>query len=1225
MQFVHITSDHPAYSRVIVSQMEQTLSRKMIGEIRLFTPAFEFELPANLYLDGISPTSRIEESRIWDGFTFQSFGDPSSLEPIISSNPTSAHNSNRSTVMDQDEERITAWTSKIVKGANPDIAPEAPVEPVQLTRRRVLVDSDSEYDEPSGQIPQSQTVGSPVTTSAPGLEDLRGESPEPSSDLVSLLSSPDRSVSKKVIGSMPVEDKKIGGFSKVIPPPPGFQILSSAISESSADLVSLISSFPGRDGQSKATTAPPGLQPPQNVNPELPSDLVSLLSTASLSATKQAAGSMVALEPADRTLMEASAQLDVDLLSSSLPKLQIAVEDVQSLAQVSTGAKPPHTSSHIVPDQPHQISSIQRSSRRLPHTTSMQPSASSTAPMADSKSGKPSQPVLPMPPLSGPSTPPRPYAPDSSSPRPKFDPKAYGEPSPKLRRGQTVHPGGRSGSNSHVSRHSRGSRGQSGSISYAQATTSGQQPVPRGNHPEGGSNIHHSPAVRGLFRGRGRGGLGGSPQAQPNDLVDTSEPASNARPRIPPGFGSHVPLVRAPTPQRSQSQTPNIMDEPIQSGVSAPHSQSGASHPETRASRESRIRFSDEGADYQATYIPKRNFTSLRENSLRAALEATEKQHAQGSGIKKAKEEEKPPVHSTMRQQGKNPGKQPVKQESKAEAAARRAKVLLDAHGPVPVKAPSKPQPPSAQTEPMSKWKKKEIRKNATVADGHPELVEDITRKNQCDNLIPQLETLFETCRAFNGRVSFEVAFGQVLIFPSPQLPDEQNHNVNDWEALFDPKPNKVPCSTTFSKILTTNGADIDRALELKGPSANANMKLWEPCPAHQSVSYEFACQSRSNEDFLILVDSSGNHELRKGLVTVGMVNLHVPAQVWDASAILSGHLKWFEPPEVLKNSAATFLKSLYIVPDREKLMIVFRQPSDHEVQVRNLIVKRVSYHACNLPGYEDIQLKVVESKSLKFKVHSEDKKLWQGYEGAKEEYEQVARNGRVHYEMSIVHRGINQVLALNEELEIGELTPAEATGRSLVGRDAIRSMLDIAVHMISKIDFVGMHNFGTQLRLDAEAEQKRRQLEASLGPQGKSILQTSTRIGVAPVSRVHHGSLVSSRPLNGGAGTGAGVGSGGLGGTGGGGGGGGSPVATTARPPVHGVRMNTLAEVYEDPEDGSHYMLGMGGARIPVAGVPQPSASTVLPDDSASQVGGRPPGFVTPWSNDAARDEGFW
>ena len=405
-----------------------------------------------------------------------------------------------------------------------------------------------------------------------------------------------------------------------------------------------------------------------------------------------------------------------------------------------------------------------------------------------------------------------------------------------------------------------------------------------------------------------------------------------------------------------------------------------------------------------------------------------------------------------------------------------------------------------------------------------------------------------------------------------------------------------------FTKILTSNGADIDRALEMKGAGKSGNGRLWSEVATSQSVSYEFHCQSRSNEDFQIVVDQLGSYGLRKGLATVGTVNIHIPAQIWDLSASLSGPLTWSDPPEAVAQSVKAFVDSLYIPANRKKLLLVFRQPNDHEIKVRNLIVKRVSYHASNRLDGPGILLKVVEAKNLQFRVHQQDKRLWQAYEVAlefKEDYKvKVADAGRIHYEVSLVHRGINEELAKNESLEIGELTDAVTTGQSLLERTTIRSMLDTAVQVVCKIDYVGMWNKGTQKRIADEVQANERELAARLGPRARTMMQ---------IPGTHASTMLGgSRPFTGGAvGTAAG--------------------ATTILPqPVPGVRMNTEAEIMVD-EAGNRYLLGMGGARVPIVGDQEPldSAATVVPDDSASQVGGR--GQMQALYRSTEKGAGFW
>ncbi|KAL2444701.1 hypothetical protein ABEF95_017160 [Exophiala dermatitidis] len=1390
LQFVKITGSHPAYARVIVNKSETTLFRNVIGEIRVINSAFEYEAPSNLYRKGVSPTSQVQASSIWDGYVFKSFGDPSVMNPVISSNPSS-QTSDKGTVKDPNEGRIAEWSTEVVPGADPDIAPEVPAtEPAWHGRRRIIYDTDSDEEEQSpalanAQLDGQQDTGNPVAGMPP-----RATTPEPTSDLLSLVSSPPRGTSRNDLQGMILREPAQGhglltdlmaehdDFLTGDPPPPWAEAMAKVkaqhaeaikaastktvepdLQEKLVDIsspkkvskpVSGTEDLPNAEDQhievTKAHTTRPATPKPEEkfVDISTPVKVSEPVSSTKSLPNAEAQHSEIVKADWTRTATPNPQEKLVDL--SSPMRVFEPVSSTEALANAETQhseaikADSTRTATPDLQEKLVEFSSPTKLSEPASSAKDIRPTGILAADMADLQLDEPSKPaapkstlsnptsVKPAPPLLDPATPPRPATADASSPRSAFDPSSYGTPSKKLRRGQNLHAGRHSGNTSRATMQSRGGRAYVNNNVYAQAAARGQFSAsnpPREPRAMRGYPFRGSPSRPGVGASRGGRAIG-SPRVRPTDLVDTSLPASpaaadKATPRIPPGFEAHVPLVRAETPpQRSRVQTPNIMDEPIETGPS------GSKPPASAASTHRNIRFSDEGSDYVTTKVPKRDVGFLRENALRSAIAAVEAQKnakaqvqgkapVSGSGLENKKKEDDEPApsyHSTMRQQGKNPGKkQSVKNATKAEAAARRAQALLDAHGPVPAKAnaPSSPKSQSqaskknsSSTEPMSNWKKNQIRKNAPVADHHPKIVEDLSRKQTCDKLVSELELLFETCRAFNGRVMFEMAVGQVLVWPGVNLSAQNLYKAHDWEKLFDPAESKSPCATTFTKIITTNGADIDRALEVKGPLSGADAadnvnnnasKLWYACPHKQSVTYEFLCQSRTNEDFVILVDETGNYEIRKGYVTIGQVNLHVPASVWDASAMLSGDLKWFSAPELLQKSAETFVKSLYIVPNRQNLQIVFRQPSDHEVQVRNVIVKRASYHACRCA--DKIQLKVVESKSLMFKVHPQDKRLWHGYEATTaENYAKLARDSRIHYEMSVVHTGINDILAENGQLEIGDLTPAETTGKSLLVNNGpvIRSMLDVAMCLVSKIDWLGMHNFGTQPRLDLQKEEQARQIEASLAAQGKSVFphaeQQSTRVGVASatVSKQQQPPLMM-KPA--GAVTAATGNLGGLAGLAGvddkaervatspraaaAAAAGSTPnTALLIKPPVPGVRMDTVAEIYQDPEDGYRYMVGMGGARIPVVprgttrsgsatgaatGTPTPgpdadaiarendnklsSAASIMPDESASQIGlpakQQPQGqqgqsaaasaspLRAPWSTDSNRGEGFW
>lgn len=1159
IEYVNMHQSHPSYRRVIVNKAEQSLFRKVIGELRPYNADMgTFEYLGRFALDGVNATGTIHASRVWDGYVFESFGDAKNMEPVITSNPGPRATSDQ-TAMNQDssEARIAAWTSKVVSGADPEIAPEAPVEPTQpTTRRRVLVDSDDEDDEP----PAGAAAASKST---------RGDALEQAT-LVSLVSSASPSMSRTT------------GVNNSIAEPDAEQDLIEDEEKSvlSSNTMLMAHKFPILSAISVPTQG--------CVNRSQPYPAEQLEFETESMAEERLAGSSTGLELDDEPAAAAP-----------------------SKTSTTTGFPPLPESLLDGPASPAQ---------RRPSSLAASSMQQLTTPGIS----------IPPPPRQTPA-----HAHVSASPplsRPTFDANAYGQ-TPKLTRGQgrgdprrgKASSGGNNirGNTSRGVNRGRGTASRGGNNSRGGAARpdsnnrheAGPVQLPsslrRGARQQGDNVRAFARASRPATGRRGRGG------PRQDDLIDVALGPldTNANvPRVPPGFESHVPLTRR-SDDWAHTDRPNIMDEPIDR-MADTMSSSELHSVATRTSGRSGFRWSEEGADYRVTSLPTPNRAGIRQNSIAEAMAAIEAetrrkqagqqhQQKQDSPNKKASEEKMPPIHPTMHQQGKNPGKKSVQpQETKAERQARLEKAKLDAYGPAPVKQAPKPK---ASPEPgqMSKWKRQQIakEKNSALTEAHPGIMEDKARDEQTSKLIGFLQPVFEAGRAFNGRLSFEISFGQVLVSPGPRFQDIKTYDMSGWHSLFDSKIGVLPSSTTFTKILTTNGADVDRVLDLKANTETEITTLWSRHPGPHSVSYEFSCKSRSNEDFLIIVDQSGKHELRKGLITVGMINIHIPECIWDASATLSGHLNWPDPPKSLTNSASAFVDSLYIVPDKEKLRIVFRQPTDHEIKIRNLIVKRISFHDSNLPDCEDVQLKVVEAKSLFFKHHPQDMNLWQGYEAATEDYTGVAREGRVHYELSIVHKKINHALVENETLEIGELTSEEMTGKNLLKKPVIRSLLDVATRMVGKIDFIGMHNRGTLMQLEILDAQRHRDITATMGPAGKTILGQSTMMPSASTTARGHQPSARGSSLPG-------------------------ANSRVWQEPVHGIRTDTVAPIIVDP-DGSKWRLGMGGARVPVVDdEPQFGNSTVMPDDSASQAGGLAmgPGSRMPSARLAAiKEQGFW
>ncbi|KAJ9615735.1 hypothetical protein H2200_001812 [Cladophialophora chaetospira] len=1111
--YANIVSDHPSIHRVIVNRQEQALSKKVLAELRSSdTRDRLMVVPDNLQYVGLEATVGCQASKIWDSKQYPSFGSSESMVPIVSSTSTPAGNSKASLLGDVGNDRITRWTNTIVPSANPNIAPEVPVEPVAPARRRVKVDSDSEDDEPIRPVKAASSNDVPTITQA-------STSAFQFFDDADLIEDDEEPIPASAAASLPLRN----GHSNTL----------LDISEEGEEEAEMAAKKPFMRGTQSLSTVM-----------EHDMDILATMQPTGATSTKQLFDYSVADAPETE-----GPPLETEVLTSNTAP-----------PAVNAGSK--------------------EELRHSPPTV---------------------EDVLPTTPGTG-----------SGFVRPTFDPNAY-RSSPQPGRGQR----------------GRGGRGRGQGNNRGQANNRG-----RGGHRGGrnqndnrAENQQRSPAplqasAPGDQRGRGRAGTRGIPpigrssrggdnrafshQHSHGGLIDVEPATTRATPAVPPGFESIVPLVpdtlsQPPPTFPGTSEAPTTVDTPeilpenswLTSTPSRPRLQSNARTHSTNSitSRASTMRWSNEGWEYmQTSPIPKVNQAALREQSLQSAMAAVAAEEALAAeaalpGNNQLAVEEGPPrFHSTMRQQAGNPGRgssrsSSKKKETKDEAAARRQRVLEDAYGPTPMAAPPPPlqqHSASPKLEEMSKWKKSQMKRQTPMAEAHPEIVSNDLRDQETSKLVALLRPVFETGRAFKGKLVFEIQIGQVLITPGQQVRDKLYHEIDDWTSTFNTLSGQT--FSTFTKILTTNGADIDRALESKVGEA----KLWSSAPSFQTTTYEFQCQSRSNEDFQIIVHERGNYELRKGQVNIGAINIHIPAQIWDLSATLSGPLEWSDVSDVVAQSAREFVESIYILPERKRLILYFRPPTNREIKIQTLIVKRTSYHSSNRGDGQQLFLKVTEAKNLQFRVHPDDHKLWVAHEANPkndDEYKfQLADNGRIHYEMSIVHSGISDILVKNESLELGELTATAS--KSILDRRLVRPLLDSAIELVSKIDYIGMWNYGTQRRLYDEEQARQAKLIADLGPRARTMAPPSAAMIQGSNTGVGRMQTMSGSTMGG---------------------------ETVMQPlPVPGVRMNTEAEIMVD--EAGQYLYGMGGSRVPLPETPEQevlnSIASVLPDDSASNAG---------------------
>lgn len=541
--------------------------------------------------------------------------------------------------------------------------------------------------------------------------------------------------------------------------------------------------------------------------------------------------------------------------------------------------------------------------------------------------------------------------------------------------------------------------------------------------------------------------------------------------------------------------------------------------------------------------------------------------------------------HSTMSQRAGNPGKKKNKTESK-----NKQKILDEAYGRAPT--------PRAQP----KIPNRADRKLQEAANR-----EATWRSKEVEQLKARLTPIFEASRAFCGNVEFGVHLGQVLLSSEPEVTKGKNFDVKAWESFFGLDAKHTTPSTSFTNIITTNGADIDRFLEMKSLESMSGKMFDREHPGPVSVTYEFHCRSKTGSYFILVVKEDKSYEMHNAVEMIGSVCMQCPARVWDACAAASGTKVWKDPSPEILSTIEEFVDSIYIGPDKEgRLEMFFRHPSGNILSVNSPQVRRVSQHKCLADS--EIELRITEVKTLRTCPHEHDKKLFKAQEAT---FNDMVNAGALHYEACLLDTSINKAFEANRQLEIGELTNETTTGRTLL-KTRTHYLIDLVVKVLNKIDYMGFHNRGTVCR---QAEEQARR-EQSYAP----TLQTAYR-PIAPAS--HY--VPSSTRQFGPAGTRMlppGLMSSGIR----------SELPSEGIKPVPGTRMNSRAEIVQD-ENGNVYQIGLGGAKVPVVGaaawnLQNISEEAIGPDDSASQAGG-PRRFQStgqgPWNVPNTRGAGFW
>lgn len=697
-------------------------------------------------------------------------------------------------------------------------------------------------------------------------------------------------------------------------------------------------------------------------------------------------------------------------------------------------------------------------------------------------------------------------------------------------------------------------------------------------------------------------------------LVDISSETRQGTARPPPG------LTRRTTPPPIPEDGLNLLDTPldeIQRPAIKPSYEDMLYHNEdtswSASSSSGGLR--SRGLHYvPQTTIKKPDVSLMRSTVLQSlmAMKAQrspvrEKQTLSERGTERMEEDDEVSTrkfHDTMNLKApKAVSRSKVKgnsSETPAQKQARLTKVKENlwrpAEGSNKPKVQISQQTTKASSNQISQKGLQAARKNPEMAALHNDALLYDQRQKVANELLQHLKPIFKAARCFPGEIGLEIQLGQLFVQPSSRIDTRKIYEIEKWKSIFSSENNTS--EVRFTNMLTSDGADIDGMLDMK----MTKHKMWsQQQPGTSDVSIEFKCLDSLSQEFQICLTGDHSYTLNRGPSAISKVALHCPGKLWDACVIVEGTIDLFETTPEFDSEVQKFISSVYVKAGRQTV-VHFRQPTSNSLTIQAVVLRRTSFHNCQISEHESIQLKVVEVKDLAMKNHKSDKRLLRAIE---ERHQKLADEGRVHYEVSVVHKDINDAFDENlkfgteQQLEIGDTTFAMAA--KILTHQRLNILVQAALHVVDRIDWVGSRNYGS-LRQKQDAIILRRQdtdrsvppsMHQSLIPRpahmpsGLSVAGPRTAFGAA--------STIGTRPFG----------------------------ATQA---PHGIRQGTTAQIWQDAE-GDLFHIGIGGARIPInTGDEEGMGRTeVLPGDSASQMGQDPSRHMKLRVGNQDHPDSFW
>ena len=324
-------------------------------------------------------------------------------------------------------------------------------------------------------------------------------------------------------------------------------------------------------------------------------------------------------------------------------------------------------------------------------------------------------------------------------------------------------------------------------------------------------------------------------------------------------------------------------------------------------------------------------------------------------------------------------------------------------------------------------------------------LDEEISK--QTTHLCDILRPVAQAVRTLKGELALRLSIGKIATFLYGRM-DGDMLSIAQWHQLFAKNRQGLLPPTWFMKTVTKNGFDIDNFLA--GEAGPESIRLFNLEPISRKVIYEIVCKTGSAEEFILEVEPSGEHRLIEQPKSIASVPIHFANNAWDACAEMLVTQRFIAEDAVMEGVKK--LVDSIAVKGGQRLNMIYQVPAGGDLSISAVRSQRTTLHSCCLDDCEDTIARVTEIQDLYIQGNASDSTLFRAR--ALKPHVMMAE-GRLHYEMAVESTSINELLATNQTIEMGEINEAWDE-KQVIALPKLRELLAVTSLIVGDINGIG-------------------------------------------------------------------------------------------------------------------------------------------------------------------------